>query len=127
MAAAAVSAWRGGRWLPSLAAATATLLVVDAWFDVITSPGTDLIEALAYAGLVELPMAGVCIWLTTHAQRIVELRHRFRCLSVQLLLGHVLQGRPLGGDRSPSARLRHTGLATDSAEGSQISTPREVC
>ena len=64
MAAAAVSAWRGGRWLPSLAAATATLLVVDAWFDVITSPGTDLIEGLAYAGLVELPMAGVCIWLT---------------------------------------------------------------
>ncbi|MEV5504989.1 hypothetical protein [Streptomyces orinoci] len=43
------------------AAATAPLLVVDAWFDVVTAaPGTDLISAVVLACCAELPMAAVC-------------------------------------------------------------------
>ncbi|MER5636259.1 hypothetical protein ABT095_04815 [Kitasatospora sp. NPDC002227] len=42
-------------------AAAATLLVVDAWFDVMTAPTTgELVQALLMAGLVELPMAVIC-------------------------------------------------------------------
>jgi hypothetical protein len=43
------------------ASATATLLVVDAWFDTMTAaPGGDQLSALAMAFGAELPLATVC-------------------------------------------------------------------
>jgi hypothetical protein len=43
-------------------ASASALLITDAWFDVMTAPTTrDLVQALVMAGLVELPMAAVCI------------------------------------------------------------------
>jgi hypothetical protein len=46
------------------AAATATLLAVDAWFDVLTSaPGADRAVAIAMAVGAELPMAALCAYL----------------------------------------------------------------
>jgi hypothetical protein len=43
------------------AVATATLLLVDAWFDVTTSaPGTDHLTALLLAVFVEVPIASLC-------------------------------------------------------------------
>jgi hypothetical protein len=46
------------------AAATATLLLVDAWFDVLTSAaGTERVIAVLMAGGVELPIAGLCVLL----------------------------------------------------------------
>jgi hypothetical protein len=43
------------------AAATATLLLVDAWFDVTTSaPGTDHLMALLLAVFLEVPIASAC-------------------------------------------------------------------
>jgi hypothetical protein len=43
-------------------ASASALLITDAWFDVMTAPTTrDLLQALVMAGLVELPMAAVCI------------------------------------------------------------------
>ena len=64
--------------LPSLAAVTGTMLVVDAWFDVVTSPdGDELWVALAMALLVELPLAGLCLWLSvTGHQLVVRRLHR---------------------------------------------------
>lgn len=79
LAAVAISAWRGGRWLPPLASATASLLVVDAWFDVVTSHGRgERWEALLRAAFIELPLAVACIWLTLHSQAINESRLRAR-------------------------------------------------
>lgn len=46
------------------AAATATLLLVDAWFDVLTAaPGTDRIIAVLMAAGAELPIAALCVYL----------------------------------------------------------------
>ncbi len=46
------------------AAATATLLAVDAWFDVLTSAsGADRAVAIAMAAGAELPMAALCAYL----------------------------------------------------------------
>ena len=54
--------------LPAMA--TATLLVVDAWFDVMTSHrGTDLYQALAMALLVEIPAALFSLWLARRVNR----------------------------------------------------------
>ncbi|HEY7283775.1 MAG TPA: hypothetical protein VID47_19530 [Actinomycetota bacterium] len=55
-----IAAWRGSPWFPMCAVATATLLVVDAWFDILTSnPGDQLVQAIAMALIVELPLAAL--------------------------------------------------------------------
>lgn len=52
---------RGDRLHALPAAATATLLVVDAWFDTTTAaPGGDFATAVAMALGVELPLAALC-------------------------------------------------------------------
>ena len=73
--AVAVTAWRGSAWLEAAAAAAATLLFVDAWFDVLTaSSRTELIVALVEAVFVELPLALLCLWLTRGAERFWSTR-----------------------------------------------------
>jgi hypothetical protein len=72
LATTAVLAWRGTPRVAGAAIATATLLVVDAWFDVTTSlPSVDRIEAAAMA-VVELALAGVCLWLARHAELVLR-------------------------------------------------------
>ena len=55
---------RRSRYLATAASATAALLIVDAWFDVMTSPRRQIAQSLALALLVELPVAMVCLWLS---------------------------------------------------------------
>ncbi len=74
LAATAYFALRRSRYLSVAATATATLLVVDAWFDVMTTPGNQRIESIVLAAVVELPLAAVCAWLTYHTQQLTERR-----------------------------------------------------
>lgn len=74
LAATAYFAFRRPGYLALAAAATATLLLVDAWFDVLTTPGVQRIESILLAALVELPLAAVCVWLSWHAQQLEERR-----------------------------------------------------
>lgn len=68
-------AYRRSRYLAVAAASAATLLVTDAWFDIMTSPaGADLAEAIVMAVLAELPLAGVCWWLSIHTEHLEEQR-----------------------------------------------------
>ncbi|MCO6009289.1 hypothetical protein NE236_30390 [Actinoallomurus purpureus] len=47
---------------------TATLLAVDAWFDVSTAaPGADQVTAVAMAVLLEVPLAALCVVLALRA------------------------------------------------------------
>jgi hypothetical protein len=60
------------------AAVAGTLLVCDAWFDVLTSRGmSDLVQAAAAAALVELPLAALCFWMATNLARAVEIARPF--------------------------------------------------
>ena len=70
--ATAVSAWRRGPLLQACAACAGTLLVVDAWFDLLTSNGRDLTYAIVLAALAELPLALVCLWLVLDPHRAAE-------------------------------------------------------
>ena len=55
---------RHAAWIDHAAIATATLLAVDAWFDVLTARGAAAVAlATAEALLVELPTAALCIWV----------------------------------------------------------------
>lgn len=67
-------ALRRSRYLSAAAAATAALLVVDAWFDCMTTPGSDRWRSIAFCFLVELPLAAVCLWLSYHTELISERR-----------------------------------------------------
>ena len=68
-------ALRRSRWLPVAAAATATLLVVDAWFDVMTTPsGRDLVLAVVLAAFVELPLSALCLSLARRSQLVGDKR-----------------------------------------------------
>ena len=74
LAATGYTALRRSRYLATAATATAVLLVVDAWFDVVTTPGAQVIESIVLAALVELPLAGVCVWLSLHTAELAERR-----------------------------------------------------
>jgi hypothetical protein len=63
---------RRSRYLAISAAAAATLLVVDAWFDIMTSPREHVAQAIVLAVVVELPLAGVCVWLSYHTHQLAE-------------------------------------------------------
>jgi hypothetical protein len=70
--AVAVSAWLRSSWLEGAATASATLLFVDAWFDVLTSSTrVELVVAVVEALLVELPLAVLCLMLARRAERQV--------------------------------------------------------
>jgi hypothetical protein len=74
LACTAYFALRRSRYLSTAATATATLLVVDAWFDVLTTPAGQRTGSIVLAVLVELPLAAVCTWLSLHSQQLTERR-----------------------------------------------------
>ena len=70
-----VAAVRVSRWLPALAGATAAMLLVDAWFDVVTAPSRpELAVAIVMALVVEVPLAVLCVWLAMGGQHLFERR-----------------------------------------------------
>lgn len=75
LALTATQAHLGNRRVALAASATTTMLLVDAWFDVTTTPGgPDLLVSIVLALLVELPLAGLCFWIAWHSERVVERR-----------------------------------------------------
>jgi hypothetical protein len=68
-AATAWTALRGSPWLVAFAAVTGTMLVCDAWFDIVTSQsGSEMWEAIAEAVLAELPLAALCAFIVYDAE-----------------------------------------------------------
>jgi hypothetical protein len=73
--AVAVAAWRRSPWFEGVATATATLLFVDAWFDVLTSSTqAELVVSLGEALFLELPLAVLCLLLARDAERFLRPR-----------------------------------------------------
>ncbi len=67
-------ALRRSRYLALSSASAATLLVVDAWFDILTSPRRQVIVAIALAVVIELPLAGICAWLSYQTEHLAQSR-----------------------------------------------------
>jgi len=73
LAATAVNVARRSPFAEVTAAVTGTLLVCDAWFDVLTSRGTsDVVQSAGEAALVELPLAALCFWMARNLAHAVE-------------------------------------------------------
>jgi hypothetical protein len=75
-AAFAATAWaaiQSSPWLVPLAAVTGTMLVCDAWFDIVTSQtGTEMAEAVAEAVFAELPLAALCAFIVYDAETFLH-------------------------------------------------------
>jgi hypothetical protein len=73
----AVTGWsvlRSSKWLVPAAAVTGTMLLCDAWFDVITSStGGEQLEAVLEACFAELPLAALCGYIVWDAEQFVRL------------------------------------------------------
>lgn len=93
--------WRGRTRVELPAAITGTLLLVDGWFDVLTSYGDEeLWVALASAFLLELPLAVLCFWIAVHAERVRTYRlDLLRARAGRHQHPHPAEGPPGGGDR----------------------------
>ncbi|HEY2326203.1 MAG TPA: hypothetical protein VGH52_01825 [Gaiellaceae bacterium] len=69
----AVAAHRRSTWIAPLAVATGTVLVVDAWFDVVLESHADeLRNSIMLAVFAELPAAAVCFWVGYRAERVIS-------------------------------------------------------
>jgi len=67
-----VALLRNSRTVTVLASIAGTLLVCDAWFDVVTAePGGELAWALVFALLAELPLAALCFWVAFEVGEVV--------------------------------------------------------
>ena len=79
-AATTLAALRRSHWLVPFAAVTGTMLVCDAWFDVVTSQtGSEMWEAIAQAVLGELPLAALCAFIVYDAETFLAATvNRFR-------------------------------------------------
>src|SRR2546421_7148770 len=66
----AYAAWRRASWLQGAAAAAGTMLLCDAWFDVLLSTGDEKVWfAVGQAVLSEIPLALLCFWIAWDTAR----------------------------------------------------------
>jgi hypothetical protein len=67
------SAFRRSEWLVPLAAVLGTMLVCDAWFDIVTSTGqSEQLEAILEAVFAELPLATICAFIVYDAEKFLQ-------------------------------------------------------
>ena len=72
-------------WVQSTATATATMLLCDAWFDVLSSrSGSERMFAVTLAVAAELPTAGVCLMIARHAEEAAERAQRYVVVALRL-------------------------------------------
>jgi hypothetical protein len=70
----AFAAWRRSPWVAALAATTGTLLVTDAWFDIVLEGHADETRKAIYlAVFAELPLAAACFWIAYRTERFLAL------------------------------------------------------
>src|SRR5947207_1204549 len=74
LALTALLAWLARPQVALAATAASTMLLVDAWFDMMTTPRSGFWVSVLLAVLVELPLAAICLWIALHAAQVVEQR-----------------------------------------------------
>jgi hypothetical protein len=70
----AFAAYRRSPWVGALAAALGTMLLVDAWFDVVLESHADeLRQSITLALVAELPAAAFCFWIAIRTERFLSM------------------------------------------------------
>jgi hypothetical protein len=72
--ATAYAAYRRSPWVGALAATTGTLLVTDAWFDIVLESHADELRfSILLALTAELPLAIFCFWIAQRTERFLAM------------------------------------------------------
>ena len=72
LATTALGVAREAQWVDATAAVSATLLVTDAWFDIVLADhGAERVEAIVLAAIGEIPLALFCVWIVLNAERAI--------------------------------------------------------
>ena len=109
----AFAAWRRSPWVGALAAATGTLLVTDAWFDIVLESHSDELRNAVYlAVLAELPIAALCFLIAYRTERFLA-----------LLVEQVLHLAPAAQRPSQSDLI---GVLEVTADGKTTGEPRDA-
>lgn len=88
------------------ATVTGTLLICDAWFDVMTSRGTSAVaQATVEAVLFELPLAVLCFWIARNLARAVEVARPFLQTAGFTIRDHKLVAPTEAPNVRPAAEL----------------------
>ena len=112
----AVAAWRRSPWVGAGAAATGTLLLTDAWFDIILESHSDELRiSILSAVFAELPAAAFCFWIAYRTERFLS-----RAVDAALGLGAASHLAAAG--ESPSERDL-VGVLEVSADGETARKP----
>ncbi|MEV4708525.1 hypothetical protein [Actinoplanes sp. NPDC049316] len=111
--ATALLAWRGSRLVGFLAVSTATVLIVDAWFDVTTSRPADVPSAVLSAVLLEVPLAVVCGWIALHVDQVVERRLQLLARRAARTQAATIAGAATADRHAPPGGRRSRALRTD--------------
>jgi hypothetical protein len=110
--ATAAAAYRRSPWVAALSAATGTLLVTDAWFDIVLeSHAAELRTAIYLAVFAELPVAGLCFWIAYRAERF---------------LARAVEQLHLAPARKGAAERDLVGVLEIAADGEPAGEPRDA-
>jgi hypothetical protein len=72
--ATAFAAYKRSPWIGALSASLGTMLVVDAWFDIVLESHADEFrKSITLALVAELPTAAFCFWIAIRTERFLAL------------------------------------------------------
>jgi hypothetical protein len=102
----ALAAWRRSPWVGITAGATGTLLVTDAWFDVVLESHADQMQfAIVLAAVAELPVAAICFWIAYRTERF--LASHLAAADQRAPEGDLVGVLKVAADREPAGESRH--------------------
>ncbi|HVC88236.1 MAG TPA: hypothetical protein VNC40_12540 [Gaiellaceae bacterium] len=101
--ATAIAAYRRSPWVGAFAATTGTLLITDAWFDIVLESHAEALRtSIMLAVLAELPLAVLCYWIAYRAERFLA-----------QVVGQALHLSPAGQSPAESDLVGVLQIATD--------------
>ena len=102
----AVAAYRHApAWAGAFAAATGTMLVTDAWFDVVLeSHGSERGTAIILAVVFELPVAALCFWIAFRTERFVSRALHLATAGQGTAEGHLVGVLEVAADRQAARK-----------------------
>jgi hypothetical protein len=110
----AVTAYRRAvGWAGAFAAATGTMLIVDAWFDVVLeSHGNEFGTAIVLAVVFELPAATFCFWIAFRTETLVSRALHLAPTGERAPEGHLVGVLEVAADGEPAGEPRDADAAT---------------
>jgi len=105
--ATAFAAYRRSTWVAAFAASLGTLLVVDAWFDIVLESHSDERRyAILLAFAAELPAAAICFWIAGRSEQFLAWRSDLPPAGESSAEGDLVRVLEVSADREAAGQPR---------------------